>query len=186
MDSNISISEKKMSVKTITTVGMFTAVVCILSVLQIPLPTGVPVVLQTFAVALTGYVLGEKKGTLAVLLYVLLGAVGLPVFAGMSGGFEVIIGKTGGFIYGYIVYAFMCGIGSRFKNIVIQYLLGAVGMAICYICGVVQFKFVMGLSWALSFSYAAAPFIIKDLIFLALALFAAMAIKKGLRKANLL
>ena len=86
MDSNISISEKKMSVKTITTVGMFTAVVCILSVLQIPLPTGVPVVLQTFAVALTGYVLGEKKGTLAVLLYVLLGAVGLPVFAGMSGG----------------------------------------------------------------------------------------------------
>ena len=76
----------KISTKTIVTVGMFTAVLSVLSILTIPMPTGVPVTLQTFAMALCGYVLGWKKGTSSTLIYILLGTVGVPVFAGMTGG----------------------------------------------------------------------------------------------------
>ena len=65
--------EHSFDTATITTIGMFTAILAVLSILQIPMPSGVPITLQTFAVALCGYVLGRKNGTLCVLLYLLLG-----------------------------------------------------------------------------------------------------------------
>ena len=70
--------EHSFNTATITTIGMFTAVLAVLSILQIPMPSGVPITLQTFAVALCGYVLGRKNGTLCVLLYLLLGFAGVP------------------------------------------------------------------------------------------------------------
>ena len=92
----------KISTKTIVTVGMFTAVLAVLSILQIPMPTGVPITLQTFAMALCGYVLGWQLGISATLLYIVLGTVGVPIFAGMSAGPGVLFGYTGGFIFGFI------------------------------------------------------------------------------------
>ena len=92
----------KISTKTIVTVGMFTAVLAVLSILQIPMPTGVPITLQTFAMALCGYVLGWQSGVAATLLYIVLGTVGVPIFAGMSAGPGVLFGYTGGFIFGFI------------------------------------------------------------------------------------
>lgn len=77
---------------------MFTAVLAVLSILQIPMPTGVPITLQTFAMALCGYVLGWQSGVAATLLYIVLGTVGVPIFAGMSAGPGVLFGYTGGFI----------------------------------------------------------------------------------------
>ena len=66
--------------------GMFAAVLAALSQIQIPMPSGVPVTLQTFAVALTGYVLGWQYGLASTAIYILLGAIGLPVFAGCISG----------------------------------------------------------------------------------------------------
>lgn len=68
----------------IVMVGVFAAVLAVLSQISFPLPSDIPVTLQTFAVALCGYALGCKRGTLAVLVYIVLGAVGLPVFANFS------------------------------------------------------------------------------------------------------
>ena len=85
----------KISTKTIVTVGMFTAVLAVLSILQIPMPTGVPITLQTFAMALCGYVLGWQSGVAAPLLYIVLGTVGVPIFEGMSAGPGVLFGYTG-------------------------------------------------------------------------------------------
>lgn len=76
----------------IVMVGVFAAVLAVLSQISFPLPSGIPVTLQTFAVALCGYALGCKRGTLAVLVYIVLGAVGLPVFANFSGGFGSLVG----------------------------------------------------------------------------------------------
>lgn len=76
-------------------VGVFAAVMAVLSQISIPLPTGVPVTLQTFAVALCGYVLGVQMGGLALAVYLAIGAVGLPVFAGFSGGIGAFAGVTG-------------------------------------------------------------------------------------------
>lgn len=72
---------------------MMTAVLAVLSIVTIPLPTGVPVTLQTFAMAFCGYVLGWKLGGASSALYLILGAIGVPVYAGMSGGFGALLGR---------------------------------------------------------------------------------------------
>ena len=69
----------KFNVRTICMIAMLTAVTSVLSIMQIPTPWGVPFTLQTAAVALSGYVLGEKYGTISTILYVLLGTIGVPV-----------------------------------------------------------------------------------------------------------
>lgn len=101
----------KLSVRTICMVAMFTAVISVLSIMQIPTPWGVPFTLQTFAMALCGYVLGWKYGTLSTILYILIGAIGVPVFAGMSAGVGILTGATGGYLFGFIIMTFLCGIG---------------------------------------------------------------------------
>ena len=101
--------KKQLSTKSIILVGMFAAVLAVMSQIAIPMPSGVPMTLQTFAVALAGAVLGWKLGALSALVYLLLGAAGVPVFSGMSGGLGVLLGKTGGFIFGFI---FMVRAGS--------------------------------------------------------------------------
>ncbi|MGI6071133.1 MAG: biotin transporter BioY, partial [Blautia sp.] len=93
--------------------GLFAAILAVLSVIQIPMPSGVPVTLQTFAVALCGCVLGRKWGFTATLLYVLIGTVGLPVFSGMKGGIGVLAGPTGGFLFGFLALAPLCGLGME-------------------------------------------------------------------------
>ena len=90
------------STKKMIIVGMFAAVIAVLAQIAFPLPSGVPVTLQTFAVVLTGVVLGARLGTAATFVYILLGAVGVPVFSGLGGGLGVIVGKTGGFIWGFL------------------------------------------------------------------------------------
>ena len=72
-------------------------------------PAPVPFTLQTFAIFLCSAVLGARRGLIAVLLYVLLGALGLPVFAGMQGGFGVLVGATGGYITGFLPAAVIAG-----------------------------------------------------------------------------
>ena len=67
-------------------IAMFTTLIAVLAQVSIPLPGGVPLTLQTFAVPLAGLILGAKRGTVSALLYVLLGAVGVPVFANFTGG----------------------------------------------------------------------------------------------------
>ena len=92
--------------------GLFAAIIAVLTLVTIPMPSGVPITLQTFAVALCGYSLGCAKGTAATFVYVALGAVGLPVFSGMKGGFSVLVGPTGGYIYGFVGMAVLCGLGA--------------------------------------------------------------------------
>lgn len=92
----------KITTKDIVGVGMFAAVLAVLSQISIPMPSGVPITLQTFAVALAGVVLAWKLGTASVLVYILLGAVGVPVFAGFTGGAQALVNYTGGFIWGFL------------------------------------------------------------------------------------
>ena len=88
--------KSKLTTKQIVLTGMMTAVLAVLSIVTIPLPTGVPVTLQTFAMAFCGYVLGWKLGGASSALYLILGAIGVPVYAGMSGGFGALLGPAGG------------------------------------------------------------------------------------------
>ena len=77
-------AERKFTTREMVLVGMFAAVLAVISQISLPMPTGVPITIQVFGVALVGAVLGSRLGTTATLVYVLLGAIGLPIFANFS------------------------------------------------------------------------------------------------------
>lgn len=176
----------KIATKTIVEIAMFTAILAILSQVSIPMPSGVPITLQTFAVALIGVVLAWKFGAVSVIVYILLGAIGVPVFAGFSGGAQVLVNYTGGFIWGFIFMAALCGVGSVMKNKVLGFVVGMAGLAICHLLGVLQFMVVMGMGFGESFALVSAPYLIKDVISVILAFVVGGQIRKRLIKANLL
>ena len=108
-------SASSAKVRTITRIAMFAAILAVCSQIAIPLPSGVPVTLQTFAVGLVGYALGAKQGPVAVLVWCAIGLVGAPVFSNFMGGPAVLFGKTGGFIYGFLPMALLCGLAAEKK-----------------------------------------------------------------------
>ena len=173
----------KIATKEIVCVGMFAAILAVLSQISLPMPSGVPVTLQTFAVALTGVVLAWKLGTVSTLIYILLGAVGVPVFSGFSGGVQVLVNYTGGFIWGFIVMALMCGIGIQRKNKVLGMALGLAGLAVCHLFGVIQFMVVLKMGFAESFLLASMPYIMISVV---LAYIVGSQIRVRLIKAGLL
>lgn len=177
--------EFKSKVQKTVMVGVFAALLAVLSLVSIPLPSGVPVTLQTFAVALCGYVLGPRLGALSVGVYLALGAVGLPVFAGFSGGVGVFAGMTGGYLWGFLFLALLCGLGARRDKAGPAVLLGLLGLAACHLCGTVQFAAVTGTSPVQSFLLASAPYLLKDALSVGAAYLSARAAAYSLKKAGL-
>lgn len=167
---------KKLNVRQLILVALFAALLAVLSQLSIPLPAGVPVTLQTFAIALCGFALGAKLGTLSVAVYLLMGAVGLPVFAGFVSGVGVFAGVTGGFLWGFLAMAALCGTGSV--------PLGVLGLLVMHLLGSLQFMLVSGMTFWQSAAIATLPFLIKDAASLALAYIAARAVRRGLAAAR--
>lgn len=170
--------------KDVILTGMFAAVLAVLSQLSVPMPSGVPVTLQTFAVALTAYVLGWKKGAAATAVYILLGAVGVPVFANFSGGIGVILGSTGGFIWGFLFMVVLAGAGMQQENRGLLILLGALGLAACHLLGTLQFMAVMHMGFGESFVLVSAPYLLKDAVSMIAAYFIALAVRRALAAAG--
>ena len=171
-----------MKIKTIDLVStaLFAAIIAVMSQISIPTPFGVPVSLQTFAVALCGYFLGAKKGTAAVLVWIAVGAVGVPVFAGFKGGFAALLGITGGFIYGFIPLVLLCGIELKHKPLRIVF--GAAGMILCHLCGALQYALLMGIDILQSLLTVSVPFLAKDIVSIVLAYFGAIAVKSAVNR----
>lgn len=167
-----------LSITDLVLTGAFAAILAALSQLSIPLPSGIPITMQTFAVALCGFTLGARQGFMAVLVYLLLGAVGLPVFAGFQGGVHILLGVTGGFLWGFLCLAALCGIRNPFYS--------ALGLAACHLLGVLQFVFVAGVSLASAFTVASLPYLLKDIASVALAYAASRALLRGLRASRLI
>lgn len=159
-------------------IGLFAALIAVCS--QIQIPGAVPFTLQTFAVFLAGGLLGGKRGTISVFVYILLGAVGLPVFAGFKGGIGALIGTTGGYIIGFIFsilvfVVFELLLKEKAKKIIPLGIAMVIGLIICYAFGTAWFMIVytntkepIGLITALS--WCVFPFIIPDIVKIALAL----------------
>lgn len=166
-------------------IGVFTVLITICS--WISIPTLVPFTLQTFAVFLAVSVLGGKRGTLAVVVYVLLGAIGVPVFGEFTGGIGIILRNTGGYIIGFIFSALiMWLIESLFgRKLWVQGIAMVLGLLACYAVGTAWFMFVymrdagaVGLSTVLG--WCVIPFIIPDAVKIALALMLSKILKKPL------
>lgn len=151
-----------MKTRDIVNVSMAAAFISILSLISIPLPSGMPLTLQTFAVAFSGYYCGAKYGVCAVFIYILLGSLGLPIFSGGQAGFSVLFGATGGFLVGFLFFAAFCGIGRKHKRLAIFF--GFSGLMICHLCGTVQFAFVTDRGLIEAFLVGSLPYILKDAI----------------------
>lgn len=172
----------KLSTKTIVTIGMFAAVLSVLSILAIPMPSGMPITLQTFAVALCGYVLDAKRGTATVLIYILLGAIGIPVYSGMHGGISWLFSYTGGFLWGFVFLALLCGLAMTTTKMPVRIALSGIGLVICHALGVMQYAMVAEVTIHAAFLTVSAPYLIKDGISLMGAYAVARPIRKNLKK----
>ena len=143
----------------------------------ISIPTQIPFTLQTFAIFCVISVLGGRRGAAAVIVYLLLGAIGIPVFAGFKGGIGAILGTTGGYMVGFlfICLAYWLATGLFGKKLWVEAVSLIVGLLVCYAFGTAWFMLLyartsgsIGIMTALG--WCVFPFILPDLIKLALAL----------------
>lgn len=165
----------KMKTLDMVYIAVFAVLIAICS--WISIPTTVPFTLQTFAVFLAVGVLGGKRGSLSVLIYILLGAVGIPVFAGFSGGFGILLGSTGGYIIGFLFSALLMWLMEALlgRKTWVLGLSMVLGLIVCYAIGTVWFMVVYtqssgAVALATVLSWCVIPFIIPDVIKIALAL----------------
>ena len=155
-------------------IAVFAVIMAICS--WISIPAAVPFTLQTFGVFIAVGVLGGKRGSLSVLVFILLGAIGVPVFANFSGGIGVLAGPTGGYIIGFLFSALLMWAMEKLpgKKSVMQIVSMIAGLIVCYAFGTVWFVIVYGrMNGPIGFTAALAscvvPFIIPDIIKIALA-----------------
>lgn len=167
--------------------ALFAAIIGILAQLTIPLPL-VPITGQTIGIGLAGTILGRKYGTISVLLYLALGAIGIPVFAGGASGFGVLIGTTGGYLIGFIVTVYIIGyyIEKTSLTIIQAMIANTIGMFVTLIIGTVWLKYAASLSWQASIAGGFTPFVLVGLIKAYLASALGVVVSKRLIKANLL
>ncbi len=153
------------STKALVLCALFAAVTAVLSQLSLPLPfTPVPINLATLAVFAAGGLLGPVYGAVSLVVYVVLGAAGLPVFAQFSGGIGILIGPTGGYIMGYIAAAAMTGwIAKRLQRQFWGNVLAmTAGLAVCYAMGTVWFMFSTKTGLWAALGMCVLPFLIGD------------------------
>lgn len=170
--------------------ALMCAVLCVVSPLAIPVPMSpVPLSLATFAVYLTALILGARKGVACILLYLLLGMVGLPVFSGFSGGIGVLLGPTGGYLVGYLLCAVIVGwlanfrmFGKSFgKRQLVQNAVAMIfGTLACYALGTVWFLFTMDGSY--TFRQAVLVCVVPYLVFDFVKILAAAAVAEPIGK----
>lgn len=169
------------------TSALFAAIIGVLAQVTIPLPL-VPITGQTLAIGLAATILGARYGTLSVLVYLCLGAIGVPVFAQLSAGLGIIFGPTGGYLIGFIPTAFIIGYylektSFTLKNAIIA---NIIGMFVALIFGTVWLKVIADISWVAAFVGGFTPFLIGGILKALIAAWAGIAVRNRLKSTNLL
>lgn len=172
-------------------IAMMTAITGVMAQLSIPIGP-VPITLSVVSVYLSAIILGSRLGTISMIIYVLIGATGIPVFANFRGGLQVLFGPTGGYLFGYILAAYL--IGKLFEmtedSKLNQYsrfiLFSFIGLAVIYTLGVIQLKYVLDFTWSKAYLTGVAPFILFDLIKIFIAGIITIPVRNAVKKLNLI
>lgn len=176
-------ARKKLQTADLAYIAVGTVLITVCAWITIPMV--VPFTLQTFAVFFVLSLLGGKRGTICIVIYILLGAVGVPVFSGFMGGIGKLLGMTGGYILGFILTGLLYWLARRLfgGKLLVRILSLLAGLLVCYAFGTAWFMVVyardsgpIGLGTALTMCVI--PFILPDLAKMALALFLADRMKK--------
>lgn len=161
----VAVDNQKIKTKQMVLIALMTAVTCVLGPLSIPLPfSPVPISLTNFAIFLAIFVLGMKSGTISFIIYLLLGAVGVPVFSSFRGGFQVLAGPTGGYLIGFIFLALIMGFAlDHFDRKLVPTIIGMIiGMAVCYAFGTVWLAKLLSLSFKEGLMMGVIPYLPGD------------------------
>ena len=172
-----------MDVAMMTRAALMAAVTAVAAQIAIPLPfSPVPFTLQVMAVILSGFLLGPRYGALAQAIYLLIGAVGVPVFAQLRGGLGVLLGPTGGYLLSYPIAAAVAGLATyiarnaaRRRALWTSLLWGCTGLALIYALGATWLAVITRLPFAAALAQGVLPFVPFDLIKVAIAALVATA-----------
>ncbi len=151
----------------------------------IHIPIGpVPIVLSTLFVLLSGLLLGSRWGLASMVLYLFVGAIGMPVFSGGRGGFAHFLGPTGGYLFGYVLASWVTGfIAERSRSIFILEIFSVImGELAIYSLGVPWLKMVTHMSWSKALMVGMIPFLIGDAVKATVALILARAVRPILNR----
>lgn len=183
-----------MKIREMLLAGIFVAMMILCAYIIVPIGP-VPITMQPFVVLLAGMLLGSKLGALSIIVWVILGCVGLPVFNQGQGGAVMLVGPTGGFIIAFIVLAWFVGYlteRSQDESYLKNFAYMCLGMLICYVIGLIGFKLSFQyflqkpMSWWNAILLAVAPFLPFDIIKAALAAFIGVRIRRALFLSGLL
>ena len=176
-----------MSTRDMVFVALFAALTAACAVFPptyVPFFPSVPIIVQNIAVMLAGSILGARRGGLALLIFVVLVALGMPLLTGWRGGFGVIVGSTGGYVLSWIPAAFVVGalvekFWSRlnFWNLLLCNVVGGIGVV--YAIGIPWFAFVVNMDLGDAFVLNTLTFIFFDLVKAVIASFAALVVKRS-------
>lgn len=157
--------------------GIFSALLAVCSWIAVPIPN-IPFTLQTFGVFCTLELLGGKKGFFSILVFLMLGAIGIPVFSEFSGGLGVLLGTTGGYLIGFLFTAGIYWLAEKLplhRESWFRVLVLIAGLAVCYLFGTVWFmqvyaRNVTAISFTQALELCVIPFLLPDILKLALAM----------------
>jgi len=173
----------KQTTRNLTACAMMVAILAVLAQISIPMPSQVPLTLQTAGIILAGLILGSQKGVLTVLVYIILGAVGAPVFAAGRAGLGVVAGPTGGFFAGFVLAVFLIGWFLKENSSLIKsYLIVALATLMIIACGVIYYSIWAKISLPASFLAVGLPFLPGDVIKLLIFTPLGLAVRKALSK----
>ena len=179
--------QSKLSIQEICSIAIMTAITAVMAQISIPLPMMVPMTMQTFAVTLAGIVLGAKCGSIAMGIYLLLGAVGVPVFSGFKGGLQSLVGPTGGFLLSFPLMAYIIGKGMELRKQKGMFvLLLCVGTISNYVVGVLMYCVVMDSSVWTAITACVLPFVPSAVIKAVLAAVMGLQLRKQLEKSRII
>ena len=174
------------SISDICEVALFTALVSVLAQISIPLPGGVPLTMQTMAVLMTGIVLGSRRGCAALCTYLLLGALGVPVFSNFGAGLSRLVGPTGGYLLSYPLMAWITGAFAEHGGGRLLPAGLAAATLINYCMGTFMYSFSTGNSIGASLAACVLPFIGTDILKAVLAGWMGFILRRALSRAGLL
>ena len=189
--ANTQPSKAKLTTLAMVQIALCTALICVSAQLAIPLPIGVPFTLQVLMVMLTALILKPLYSVISLLLYVLLGVVGLPVFSGAKSGIGTILSPTGGFIIGCVLAAFFVSLlkgvlGRKLggKLTVVRYIIVTViiGIPVMYIPGIALYMVYTGADLVSAIVTLTSVFILLDIAKCVIASLIAVPLNKALAK----
>lgn len=173
--------KEKFSIRDMIYVSLMAVVIALCSWLSVP--AAVPFTMQTFAVFGALLLLGGRRGLLAVALYILLGAFGLPVFSGFRGGIGALLGPTGGYILGFLLCALLYRLlEGKLRDLILLIL----GLLLCYLFGTLWFVYVYSsggkeIGFGAALMLCVVPYLLPDAIKLLLAFVLARRVKKAVK-----